>query len=266
MIREYMLNFGYTNREIDKILSSTIIIGLKTEFLYKKIVEISTFLMSLGYSKKQIIKMMKSHPRLLCLTVDNLNKKISDLIENDYNISLIIKMTSKCPQIYSLSIDNIENKTNQIMELGYRREEVLEMVRIYPTIYTFTISNMKKKLNELTSLGYSYEKIIIMTKKFPQLYSLNIDNIREKVDFFEYIGLADLIVLKNKLLMQSVELSYARYMFFLSMGISITKDNCEKLFMTEAAFEKRYKKSREELLELYKYDYSKISYKKRIKG
>ena len=256
-----MLNFGYTDREINKILSSSIIVKLKEETIYRKIVSVSNFLISVGYGKNEIIKIIKLHPRLLGLTVDNLEKKIDVLKLLGYDMVIIKRITIKCPQVFSLNTSNIEDKINKIMELGYTREEVLEMIKIYPTIYTFNILNMKNKIGEIMELGFSYKDIINMSKKFPQIYSLGIDNIREKVDFCNYVGLSDLVMKKKKILVQSVELSYARYMFYKSIGIDISKDNCEMLFMSENIFVNRFNKTREELLELYKYDSSKIDCK-----
>ena len=258
-----MLNFGYTNNDIDKILNFPIIVNLKEDSLYKKIVAISNFFLEKGYNNGQIIKMVKMHPKILGLTISNLNKKIDDLIEKGYNLKLIIKITSKCPQIYSLSINNIENKTNKIMEYGYSRDEVLSMISNYPSIYTFDTINMKKKIDELISLGFSYDEAIIITKNFPQIYSFEVSTIREKINFYRYIGLSNLIVSKKKILMQSLELTYARYMYYKSIGIEIDEENSEKLFVSEKVFVNRYKKGRDEIIELYKYDSSKIDCKKR---
>lgn len=255
---EYMLNFGYTSKDIDKILKSNIIVNLKKEFLYDKIVDISNFLISIGYSKEEIIKIVKSHPRILGLTVSNLEKKIDYLIDNGYSLSIVRQLTVKCPQIFSLSIKSMDDKTNDIMELGYKKDEVIEMIRIYPTIFTFNVLNMKNKIKEIMEFGYSYDEIINMTKNFPQLYSLDIDNIKEKIIFYENIGLADLVMIKKKFLMQSLKLSYARYQYFLSIGIVINNKNFERLFMSEKIFFNTYKVNRDEILELYQYDSSKI--------
>ena len=69
------------------------------------------------------------------------------------------------------------------------------------------------------------KEVIIITKKFPQIYSSNINDIREKKEFYDEIGLSDIFIVKPKYLMQSIELSYARYMFYKEMGIEINKDN-----------------------------------------
>ena len=107
--------------------------------------------------------------------------------------------------------------------------------------------------------GYSYEDVIIMTKKYPQLYSLSIENIREKIVFYDFIGISDLIVSRTKLLIQSVELSYARYMLLCEQGIVINMDNYTILFYGQKNFEKMFMRgiSKVELMKVYNYKNNK---------
>ena len=58
-----------------------------------------------------------------------------------------------------------------------------------------------------------------MAKSFPPIYSYNTDNIKQKIDFYDSIGLHELAINDTKKLMQSVSLSYARYMFYKEKNI-----------------------------------------------
>ena len=62
------------------------------------------------------------------------------------------------------------------------------------------------------------------------------------------------MVVAPKYLMQSVALSYARYMFYLSRGIEINMGNYSKLFINSKQFEKTYGKTKQEILEEYNYE------------
>lgn len=93
-----------------------------------------------------------------------------------------------------------------------------------------------------------------MTISLPSIYGFNIENIKEKVEFYDSIGMHDLLVVNTKNLMQSVALSYARYKFYLSLGINISMDNYEKLFISNKVFEKLYGIKKEELLNRYSYE------------
>ena len=253
-LREYMIKFGYTDKDINKILSNSVLSHVNIKTLYKKVVVILSFLKSKGYTERQIIKMTKDHPQMFGYTSLMLDRKIDDLMKRDYSYELILKITCKCPQIYGLSINSIEYKMQEIMKLGYSREEVLMMIKSFPELYVFCMDNIKQKITDLRMLGYSVEDVHFITINFPHIFSLSIDNIREKVNFLDSIGLSDIILSHPKRLIQSVDLSYARYVFLQAMGEVIDKDNYHKLFVNEMQFSKQYKVTNSELIELYKYD------------
>ena len=111
-----------------------------------------------------------------------------------------------------------------------------------------------KKVHGIINLGYTREEVLDMTISLPSIYGFNIENIKEKVEFYDSIGMHDLLVVNTKNLMQSVALSYARYKFYLSLGINISMDNYEKLFINNKVFEKLYGIKKEELLNRYSYE------------
>ena len=53
--------------------------------------------------------------------------------------------------------------------------------------------------------------------------------------------------------MQSIDLTYARYIFFKDKGIDISKDNYKKIFYSAKQFEKQYGIDKSTLLEKYNY-------------
>ena len=104
------------------------------------------------------------------------------------------------------------------------------------------------------NLGYSKNEIIKMTCDLPTIFGLSIQNIKQKIDFYESIDLKEVPGLRSKCLMQSVELTYARYMFFKEKGIQIDKNKYELLFMNGKYFEKTYKTTKAQLLEKYNFN------------
>ena len=143
-----------------------------------------------------------------------------------------------------------------LCNLGYTNEESKEILSTYP-LNTYKPETLKKRIEEINmymeKLGYSKEEVIRMTKSLPTIYSLSIDNIKQKIDFYDSIGLHELAINDTKQLMQSVSLSYARYMFYKEKDIEITDKSYKKLFINQNQFEKAYGITKEELLE--KYDY-----------
>ena len=143
---------------------------------------------------------------------------------------------------------------NMYMEkLGYSKEEVIKMTKSLPAIYSHSIDNIKQKIEDMEKLGYSRAEVIKMTKSLPAIYGYSIDNIKQKIDFYDSIGLHELAINDTKRLMQSVSLSYARYMFYKEKNIEITDKSYNKLFINQKQFQKAYGITKEELLE--KYDY-----------
>lgn len=150
----------------------------------------------------------------------------------------------------------MEELINLLCNLGYTKDESKEILNTYP-LNTYKPETLKKKIEEINmymeKLGYSKAEVIKMTKNLPSIYSLNIDNIKQKIDFYDSIGLHELAINDTKKLMQSVSLSYARYMFYKEKNIEITDKNYNKLFINQKQFQKAYGITKEELLE--KYDY-----------
>ena len=214
-----LCNFGYTKEESKEILNTYPLNTYKPETLKKKIEEINMYMEKLGYSKEEVIKMTKSQPA-----------------------------------IYGLSIDNIKQKIEDMEKLGYSKEEVIKMTKSLPTIYGISIDNIKQKIEDMEKLGYSKAEVIRMTKSLPTIYGYSIDNIKQKIDFYDSIGLHELAINDTKQLMQSVSLSYARYMFYKEKGIEITDKSYNKLFINQKQFEKAYRITKVELLEKYDYE------------
>ena len=256
-IRKYMLDFGYNDDDINKICNAYPLNNLRVDTLYDKIKENSLFLLSLGYSKNDIIKMTKLLPALFSHSIENIRQKLDDLVELGYSRENVIKMTKLFPTLFNLSMENIKQKLDDLAKLGYSRQDVIKMTKFFPALFGYSIENIKQKLDDLIELGYSKQDVIKMTKLFPALFSLSIENVKKKLDFYGDIGIGNVFINDTKNLMQSVELSYARYYFLYDRGIVIDESNYGKLFYGNKAFEKQFGVSKEYLLDKYPYEENK---------
>lgn len=253
-IKKYMLEYGYNEKDIEKILNTYPLYTSKCETLLNNIKDITNLLSILGYTKKNIIKMTKLYPTLFSYNIYNVKKKIDDIITLGYTESEVIKMAKCSPSLLGYSIDKIKQKINDLVSLGYTKLDVINMTKFAPSLFTRGINNVKKKFDNLVDLEYTKEDIIKMTKLFPALLTLNINNIKQKFDFYKLIDIDNQLIDNAKLLMQSVELSYARYRFYESKSIEINAENYRKLFIGQKQFEKTYGISKKELLEMYDYN------------
>ena len=253
----FFLSIGYSKEDIIKMTKTLPqIYGLSIDNIKQKIEDIE----KLGYSKEEVIKMTKSLPQIYGLSIYTIKQKIEDIEKLGYSKEDVIKMTKNSPTIYGLSIDNIKQKIEDMEKLGYSQEEVIKMTKTLPAIYCLSIDNMKQKIEDMEKLGYNREEVIKMTKTLPQIYSYSIDNIKQKIEFYDSIGLHSLAIIDAKQLMQSTNLSYARYMYYKDIGINIDETNYRKLFIGQKKFKQQYGITKEELLA--KYDYQEYMRKK----
>ena len=248
----YLLNIGCSKSEIKKITKINVyIFNLDKNQIENKV----NYLLDIGYEKDDISKMIACFPYFLSFfDIQKIENRIKELVMIGYTKENILKMTKKLPQIYSYTTKTIKDKVNDLMMLGYTKENIIKMTIIHPEILSYSIENIKQKLYDIIMLGYTKEDVLKMTTELPTLYGLNIDNIKQKIDFYNLINLHDMPVASPKYLMQSVYLSYARYMFFKSIGVNINMKSYAKMFNSQKAFKDVYKVSNEELLNRYRYD------------
>lgn len=174
-----------------------------------------------------------------------------EIIRNNYAVNQIKDETL---------IKKLKDNFAFLLKMGYTKEEVIKMTKSFPPIYGLSIENIKQKIEDMIALGYTKEEVIKITKSFPAIYSLSIENIKQKIEFYDSIGIHELAVINPKQLIQSVNLSYARYSFYKDRGIDIDIKSYKKLFIEQKRFEKAYGITKKELLE--KYDYNKYKEEK----
>lgn len=142
-----------------------------------------------------------------------------------------------------------------LQEIGYDEISIEKIMKWYSayledTLYRYildTFEYFEKK-------SYSKKDIVKMTKLLPAIFGLSEENLNKKIEFYKEIDL-EIIVMENTMrLMQSVELTYARYRFLNDLGININQDNYRKLFYDQKAFAKQYGITNKELLNRYSYN------------
>ena len=74
-LKEIFLKLGYNEEEFKEIISSYSVQNLKPETLIKKVKENHAFLISLGYSTEEIIKIVNSVPAIYSYNIENMMKK-----------------------------------------------------------------------------------------------------------------------------------------------------------------------------------------------
>lgn len=183
------------------------------------------------------------------------NQQILDnFISLGYTKEIFIKMTKGLPNLYEYSFEkNITRKFNGLIDLGYSKEEVIKITCSFPMIYSYSMERIKNRFKELMDLGYTKEVVLKMTASLPALFGYNYDGIKEKIDYLNEINLGFVVTENTKQLVQSVELTYARYEFLREIKKEVTQKNYTILFRREISFQKQFNITKQKLLEKYKY-------------
>lgn len=218
MVTSYMMKLGYKEEEINKILKQHVIKRFSDETLLIHIEGIFNYFLDKGYTKEQVIK-----------------------------------MTTHTPSIYSYSAENIENKYEDLISLGYTKEQIIHLTRIAPVLFTYDIESLKEKIKIVISLGYTKEQELKMTVIFPGIYSFSKEKIMNKIKYFQERKLEKVILHDTKQLMQSLELTHARYEFLKENGIEINDQQYKELFYSENQFKSKFKITKEEILNKYQH-------------
>ena len=96
-LKKVFIDIGYTNEDFEIITNAYPIANIKPETLTKKVKDIYNFLLSLGYSKEEVIKMTKRLPAIYGYSIESMKQKIEDIIELGYSREEVIKMTKTSP-------------------------------------------------------------------------------------------------------------------------------------------------------------------------
>ena len=113
-LKEEFIKLGYTEEDYEIIRNNYAVNQIKDETLIKKLKDNFAFLLKIGYTKEEVIKMTKSFPPIYGLSIENIKQKIEDIISLGYTKEEVIKITKSSPQIYSLSIESIKQKIEDI--------------------------------------------------------------------------------------------------------------------------------------------------------
>ena len=133
-LKEEFIKLGYTEEDYEIIRNNYAVNQIKDETLIKKLKDNFAFLLKIGYTKEEVIKMTKSSPSIYSCSIENIKQKIEDMITLGYTKEEIIKMTKSLPSIYSYSIENMKQKIEDKISLGYNKEEEIKRKKRLPTV------------------------------------------------------------------------------------------------------------------------------------
>ena len=147
----------------------------------------------------------------------------------------------------------IANTDNDFVGLTTQNNK---MTITFPSIFSHNISTIKGRIEDIISLGYTKEETLNIIYELPALLGYSLDKIKTKINYLKEINLEQIVTTNTKQLIQSTELTYARYEYLKNeQNKTITMVDYTRLFVRDKQFEKQYNITKKELLE--KYDYNK---------
>ena len=84
MLKEYLLNFGFTEKDYENIISTPRLYSLRNDSLYKHILEMNNYFLSFGFKKEEIIKMIRKRSSIYSQSPSSLTKKFNFLLNYGY--------------------------------------------------------------------------------------------------------------------------------------------------------------------------------------
>lgn len=132
-----------------------------------------------GYSKADVRKMVRSAPWLLAVspklrTTIDFFKEILGFTEKD-----IVRVLVKNPHILRFTIEeNLRPKVDFFLGLGLKKIEVMNLVKDCPKVMRSSLPNcMQVNLEKLQGLGLKQTDIAVIVRRCPQLITRDFDRI-----------------------------------------------------------------------------------------
>lgn len=205
-----------------------------------------------GFSDEQILKINRCKA-LWNISEDDLFFRITSIFEFLFALKLAkneaIEKITRWPNILSFSLNNIGEKYSHFIDLGYTGEQVAHMFKGMPSIFGYSINSIDNRIEFLRSKGFTLDEVIYMIYGNPQILSYDKNKLDRKLDFILSCGFRNLIVNKPKELMQSYELTVARYNFLANIDFKFK--NGYELFIPQKDFQKKFNLNNEQVIYHY---------------
>lgn len=254
MTQELLEKLNFPAKTIKRIFNNKDIQENSAETLYKHTKENIKGFFDYGFCIKDIIIIINKNPRCLTINFSSILEVLNYLETLGFNKHRITKMIKLSPKIFDRNPESIEKRLERIENLGYSRDEVLKMFGGFSAIEESSINKLSQMKEDLQTLGYTEEEIHNITVNFSQILTFSFERVSNMIEYLKSINLDKIILHTPSRVMQSVEKTYARYMYFKEEKDEIvTVENSNKIFEASKRFQKRFGVNDEYLQAKYPY-------------
>ena len=186
MLEQTFINFGYTKEEYNEIRNSYSLKNYFEEKLLEKFKENTTYLLELGYTKEEVIKMTKSLPAIYGLSIENMKQKLTDVMSLGYTKEEDIKMTKTLPAINGYSIENMKQKIEFYDSINMHFLAVQDSTKLMQSValsyagYQFYLS-----IGIIIDMR-NYKKLFIGNKSFEKTYGITKEELLVRYPYEQY--------------------------------------------------------------------------------
>lgn len=124
MFDEFMLNFGYTDDEIELIKNSYPLNTYTESSLLYNIKNLVNYFHRNTFDNEAIIKLTTTFPQIISMSQENIKIRVNELSSNGFNKIDIFNMIKQYPYIINMSNQRINNKYQTFIDLGFSIEDI----------------------------------------------------------------------------------------------------------------------------------------------
>ena len=190
-IKDLCKLFGFDKQTTINIFSRCPkLIGYTIKTIHERTSFIGKQLGMTAKGRAEIAKLVKAFPEIIMRSEDAIQQGIAFYARLFGDQSKATSNLRSNPRLLGLSEENINNRIKDYRQvLGMDTKEVSEMLSIYPMILTKTKDNVERHILYLQeSLAIDKKQAISLIKKNPALINFSKENIFRKVASFKKIG------------------------------------------------------------------------------
>lgn len=234
---DYFKEYGYSEEDITSMINEVPdLIDMNLNTLNHKLEELRNF----GFTDSEIRKITIYLPELYIYTKEDIDNKTKYLKENGYTTKNIINTIKKLPIILNhKNIERLEENIENLETLGFGKSDIVPLTEKNPYILLYSKDMISDTFKMFLQYGYYNAEVIHMIKDTPLLITYNMKELQKRMDYYKEKNLLETIKYNSKFLLYSLDFIKRREMFS-----KAKKD----YFITDEAFQEKYKKTREDIL------------------
>lgn len=234
-----LINYGYDPNDIPSIINSLpSLIDMNINTIYKKQKELK----SLGLNKAEIIRVTTYLPNIYNEDIQEIQSKLDFMTKNEYSLQDIITIIKKVPIILKKqNLEGIESAINNLILLGFSQNDIHYITTTNPYILLYSKDIINENFKVFNKYNYYNSEIIRMIIKTPILLTYNTKELKRRLDYYKDNNCLEIIKNNSNYLLISMDITSKRKKYIDS--------NLNDLFISDFEFNKKYKITKEELLE-----------------